>query len=105
MFINCSDLSLCACVCAHLCINASDGIYPPCVRARACVCEGEALNILPNIIMPYQGHFPLSGLALPAGIDWEKIRAYSLAYKKSCKQSHIVATGGGALRPGSWPLG
>lgn len=43
--------------------------------------------------MTSQGYFPLSGLALPAGVDWEKIRAYSLDYKKSCKQSHIVATG------------
>lgn len=51
------------------------------------------LHTLPNIIMTSQGYFPLSGLALPAGVDWEKIRAYSLDYKKSCKQSHIVATG------------
>lgn len=58
-------------------------------RLRACV----ALNTLPNIIMASQGYFPLSGLALPAGVDWEKIRAYSLDYKKSCKQSHIEAAG------------
>ncbi len=58
-----------------------------CVRAHV------ALHTLPDIITTSQGHFPLSGLALPAGVDWEKIRAYSLDYKKSCKQSHIVATG------------
>lgn len=51
------------------------------------------MNTLPNIITTSQSYFPLSGLALPAGVDWEKIRAYSLDYKKSCKQSHIVATG------------
>ena len=58
-----------------------------------CVCVCVALRTLPNIIKTSQGYFPLSGLALPAGVDWEKIRAYSLDYKKSCKQSHIVATG------------
>lgn len=62
-----------------------------------CICERVwarvVLHTLPNIIMTSQGYFPLSGLALPAGVDWEKIRAYSLDYKKSCKQSHIVATG------------
>lgn len=57
------------------------------------MCACVALNALPNIIMTYQGHFPLSGLAVPAGVDWEKIRAFSLDYKKSCKQSHVGAAG------------
>lgn len=57
------------------------------------LCMCGTLHMLPNIITTSQGHFPLSGLALSAGVDWEKIRAYSLDYKKSCKQSHIVATG------------
>lgn len=56
-------------MCAHVCL-------------RLCV---------PNIITSHQGYFPLSGLGVPAGVDWEKIRAYSLDYKRSCKQSHIVA--------------
>lgn len=59
-----------------------------CVCVLVCV----VLNTLPNIITTYQGHFPLSGLAVPAGVDWEKIRAYSLDYKKCCKQCHVGAT-------------
>lgn len=66
-------------VCAHACAQGH---------------KEEALNTLPNIIMPYQCHFPLSGLAVPAGVDWEEIRAHSLAYKKSCKQSPTMAAGG-----------
>lgn len=71
-------------------------------RAHAHVRGEEALNTLPNIIMPYQRHVPLSGLAVPAGVDWEEIRAHSLAYKKSCKQSPTVAAergGGGTSAP------
>ncbi len=64
-----------------------------CAFVYVCVRAHVALHTLPDIITTSQGHFPLSGLALPAGVDWEKIRAYSLDYKKSCKQSHIVATG------------
>lgn len=64
---------------------------------HVCVCvhEEEALNTLPNIIMPYQGHFPLSGLAVPAGVDWEEIRVHSPAYKKSCKHSPTKGRGVG----------
>lgn len=50
--------------------------------------------------MAYQGHFLLSGPALPAGVDWGEVRADSLAYKESRKQAHIVATGGTPAPPG-----
>lgn len=77
----------------HLCRNAI--VFFKHIFVCACVCSCVQLiwNTLPNIITAYQGHFPLSGLAVPAGVDWEKIRAYSVDYKKSCKQSHVLATG------------
>lgn len=53
--------------------------------------------------MAYQGHFLLSGPALPAGVDWGEVRADSLAYKESRKQAHIVATGGTPAPPGAEP--
>lgn len=63
-----------------------------CVFVCVCMCTHVCLRLcVPNIITSHQGYFPLSGLGVPAGVDWEKIRAYSLDYKRSCKQSHIVA--------------
>lgn len=87
--------------CAHLSERCFSGVKytfgylntSTCLCARARLRAHAARRALPNLITTYQGHFPLTGPAVPAGVDWEKMRAYSLDYKKSCKQSHVVATG------------